>query len=279
MCPHCGQNAPLVYRGVSAFCSACGEPRIPFTANAVNLKGKPAKIGGTLAAVLGWVLLFGTLAAALIVGAILQALFPAAVLGWVLGGIIAAIGVGASLLLLFGGRALRRSGTSAAEAAKLDALGTLAAHHKGNITAQSASEALGSSYEEADAFLTALAKRPESGVSLEIDEEGKIFYRFARYAPATAWPGETKVRVDAPTALAPEPVPRAATGPQAAPARVVTEPMGLVPDHVRVAPVTGPDGTKVVPVVQQGRPVPPREVEVVSADEGKGEADPRRARS
>ena len=81
MCPHCGQNAPLVYKGVSAFCSACGEPRIPFTANAVNLKGKPAKIGGALAAVAGWVILFGTLVAALIVGAIFQAIFPAAFLG------------------------------------------------------------------------------------------------------------------------------------------------------------------------------------------------------
>jgi hypothetical protein len=225
---------------------------------------------------MGWVLLFATLAVSLIVWGVLQSLFPGAPAGWVLGGVIAAIGTAASMVLLLGGRALRRSGTSAAEAARLDALGTLAAHHKGNVTAQIASEALGSSYEEADAFLTGLAKRPESGVSLEIDEEGKIFYRFARYAPAPVWPGEGKVRVDAGPAAAPA---AALEPPAAAPARVVTEGMPVVPDHVRVPVPTGPGGTKVVPV-QPGSPgVAPREVEVVAADEGAGgEAERRRAR-
>jgi hypothetical protein len=280
MCPSCGQNAPLVYRGVSAFCSACGQPRVPFTANAVSLKGKPAKIGGTVAAVAGWLLMFGSLAAALIVGAIFQALFPAAVLGWVLGGVIAAAGVGVSLLLLLGGRALRRSGTNAAESARLDALGTLAAHQRGNVTAQNASETLGCTYEEADAFLTTLAKRPDSGVSLEVDDDGKIYYRFARYAPPPVWPSDAKVRVDAITpggARAPTVLAQASVPPPAAPApRVVTEGMPEVPAHVRVPPI-GPEGTKVVPVYPAtGQPgAPPGEPEVVSADE----ADPRRARS
>jgi hypothetical protein len=271
MCPHCGQNAPLVYRGVSAFCSACGQARLPFTANAVNLKGKPAKIGGTVAAVAGWVLLLGSLAAALIVGAIFQAIFPAAVLGWVLGGVIGALGGGISLLLLFGGRALRRSGTTAAESARFDALGTLAAHQKGIVTAQNASEALGCTYEEADAFLTTLAKRPDGGISLEVDDDGKIFYRFARYAPQPVWPGEGKVRVD--------PFADTGAGVLAKPApRVVTEAMGVVPDHVRVPVPTGPGGTKVVPVHGQAG-VPPGEREVVPAEEETAEADPRRARS
>jgi len=255
---------------------------VPFTANAVNLKGKPAKIGGALASVFGWVLLFGTMAASLIVWGVLQALFPDAAAGWLLGGVIATIGGAASAVLLFGGRALRRSGTSAAEAARLDALGTLAAHHKGNITAQNASEALGCTYEDADAFLTAMAKRPESGVSLEIDDEGKIYYRFARHAPQLAWPAEGKVRVEAVPAAAP-PAPPAPPAQAEPPARVVTEAMPVVPEHVRVPVLTGPGGTKVVPV-QPGSPLaPPREVEVAptdeGADEGAREADPRRARS
>jgi hypothetical protein len=234
---------------------------VPFTANAVNLKGKPAKIGGALASVFGWVLLFGTMAASLIVWGVLQSLFPDAAAGWLLGGVIATIGGVASTVLLLGGRALRRTGTSAAEAARLDALGTLAAHHKGNITAQNASEALGCPYEEADAFLTAMAKRPESGVSLEIDDEGKIYYRFARYAPAPVWAGA------APAAKA-EP-----------PGRVVTEAMPMVPEHVRAPVLTGPGGTKVVPV-QPGSPVAPRrEAEVVAGDEPEDEANRRRAGS
>jgi hypothetical protein len=277
MCPSCGQNAPLVYRGVSAFCSACGKPRMPFTANAVNLRGKPAKLGGTVASVVGWVVLFGTLAAALIVGALFQALFPAAVLGWVLGGLIGTIGVAVSLLLLFGGRALRRSGTDAAQAARLDALGTLAAYQRGIVTSQAASEALGVSFEEADAFLTALAKQPESGVSLEVDDEGKLTYRFLRYAPQPVWPPEAKVRVK--TELG-EPPAQAAGAPQspqrqAGAAKGGTEAMPQVLPH-------GPGGTKVVAAHPPGTP-PPAEVRIAEPEgvplEDEISADPRRMRS
>jgi hypothetical protein len=196
MCPSCGQDAPLVYKGVSAFCFACGKPRTPLTASAVNFRGKPAKIGGTLASFAGWLLLFGALVAALIVGAIFQAIFPAAILGWVLGGVIAVVGVVVSLLLLFGGRALKRSGMSAARAAQLDALGSLASYQHGVITVQMASESLGLPLGQADAFLTSLAKQPDSGVTLEVDDDGKITYRFARYAPPSAWPAGAKLRVD-----------------------------------------------------------------------------------
>lgn len=207
MCPSCGQSAPLVYRGVSAFCSACGKPRFPLTAGAVNLRGKPAKIGGKVATVAGWLLLFGVLATALIVGALLQAIFPVgAVLGWIVGGVIAVVGVVASLVLLFGGRALSRSGTSAAREAQLDALGTLAAYQRGIVTAHMASESLGLSVAQADALLTSLAKQPESGVTLEVDDDGKITYRFAAHAPPAAWPAGAKLRVDVPPAIAGDPL-------------------------------------------------------------------------
>jgi len=201
MCPHCGQDAPLVYKGVSAFCFACGKPRLPLTASAVNFRGKPAKIGGTVAAVAGWVLLFGAVAAALIVGAILQAIFPAGVVGWIVGGVIALVGVVVSLLLLFGGHLLRRSGANAAHAARLDALGTLAAHQGGIVTAQMASASLGLPLDQADAFLTTLAKQPDGGVTLEVDDDGRITYRFSRYAPPLAWPSGAQLRVDAKPAV------------------------------------------------------------------------------
>jgi hypothetical protein len=198
MCPTCGQDAPLVYKSVLAFCSACGKPRIPLSASAVNFRGKPATIGGTVAAVAGWLLLFGTLAVALTVGAVLQAIFPVgAVVGWIVGGVIAVAGVVTSLLLLFGGRALRRSGTNASRAARLDALNTLAAYQRGVVTAQMASESLGLSLDQADAFLTSLAKQPDSGVTLEVDEDGKITYCFANHARPLAWGAGTKMRVDA----------------------------------------------------------------------------------
>jgi hypothetical protein len=290
MCPHCGQNAPLVYKGVSAFCSACGKPRTPFTANAVNLRGKPAKIGGTVAAVAGWVVLGLSLTIALVIGVLLQAIFPAAAAGWVIGGVIATFGLAASLLLLFGGRALRRSGTQAAEAAKLEALGSLAAYHNGVITPQGAADALGLPIEQADQLLTSLAKQPESGISLEFDEEGRIAYRFARYAPAQAWP-----RAMATPAPPGAEIPGGAVGPrvdQGGRVRVNTEvaqPMAQAPPaHTpgsrggttampKAQPV-GPEGTMVIP---ERPPVGARipEPDEVLAEATEDPPDPRRARS
>jgi hypothetical protein len=288
MCPHCGQNAPLVYRGVSAFCSACGKPRTPFTANAVNLRGKPAKIGGTVASVIGWVILFGSVAVALILGAILQAIFPmGAVVGWVVGGVIATVGIGIAMLLLFGGHALRRSGTQSAEAARRDALGTLASYHQGIVTAQNAAEALGIAVDQADAFLTSLAKQPDSGITLEVDDEGRITYRFARYAPQAAWP--PPARVGQGTQLAPEnmrveaepepvqaPVPATAR-PEPAPAerppRGRTEPMPQ-------AQAVGPLGTMVVKSrPPQGIRIAEPEVVPAGDEEEEGAPGARRARS
>jgi hypothetical protein len=274
MCPHCGQNAPLLYRGVSASCSACGKPRLPFTANAVNLRGRPAKLGGTVAKVAGWILLFGSLAAALLLGAISQAI-GGPFLGWVVGGLTAVVGVGLALLLLFGGRALRQSGIHAAEAARLEALSSLAAVQQGIVTSQKAAEALGVPLDEADRFLTHLANQPDSGITLEVDDDGKLTYRFARYAPARAWPGETKMRVDAPPPgerAGQAPLPGGLGSPGG---RGATEIMPL-------ADPVGPFGTKVVPA----RPpsdapkagVRVTEVEVVPADD-EAPADPRRMRS
>ena len=51
MCPHCRQNAPIVYRGVLAYCTACGAPRPPFSAKSIDLAGQPSKIGGAVARV------------------------------------------------------------------------------------------------------------------------------------------------------------------------------------------------------------------------------------
>src|SRR5262245_36670091 len=81
-CSRCGQDAPTVVRGLETFCVACGAPRLPLAAMPVNLAGRPSKVGGTIARVLGWAALVGGLSAAAIVGALLQVIFPAGVAGW-----------------------------------------------------------------------------------------------------------------------------------------------------------------------------------------------------
>ena len=52
MCPRCRQNAPIVYRGVNAFCTACGAPRSVLANTSVNLAGQPSKVGGQVTRVL-----------------------------------------------------------------------------------------------------------------------------------------------------------------------------------------------------------------------------------
>jgi hypothetical protein len=189
MCPHCGRDAPLVYRGPLAYCSACNKARVPLSAAGVNLTGKPAKLGGTLASVLGWVVLAVMLAIALILGAIFQAIFPpGAIVGWAIGGVVAALGIAAALVLLLGGRFLSRTGDRASLRARRDAVTALAEHQNGIVRADGVVSSLGISLADADRLLTDLSKQPDSGVLLEVDGDGKLYYRFLAFAPEAPWP-------------------------------------------------------------------------------------------
>ena len=177
-----------MYRGPLAYCSACGKARVPLSAAGVNITGKPAKIGGTLASVAGWVVLAAMVAIALILGALLQAIFPAAIVGWVVGGVIASIGVAIAFVLLMGGRFLHRTGARASLEARKSAVTALAEHQNGILRADAVANGLGMSMAEADGFLTELSKLPDSGVVLEVDADGKLYYRFPAFAPEAPWP-------------------------------------------------------------------------------------------
>jgi hypothetical protein len=48
-------------------------------------------------------------------------------------------------------------------------------------------KALGVTSAEAEAFMTSLSRDPDSGVSLEVDADGKLFYLFKDIAP-DPWP-------------------------------------------------------------------------------------------
>ena len=190
MCPHCGREAPLLYRGPLAYCSACNKPRVPLSAGGVNLTGKPAKIGGTVASVLGWTVLAVMLGIALILGALLQAIFPpGALVGWAVGGVVAALGVAAALVLLLGGRFLHSAGERASLKARKDAVFALAQNQKGIVRSDLVGSSLGIGVAEADAFLTELSRQPDGGVVLEVDNDGKLFYRFPAILAELPWPG------------------------------------------------------------------------------------------
>jgi len=190
VCPRCGQNAPIVYKGIAAYCTACGAARIPLTEKSVNLAGQPAQIGGTLARIVGWLVLGGGLFLALLLGAILQAIFPVSVAGFVVGGGIAIGTIALAMVILRGGKSLREGGVSEEKSARTQAIFAMAPMRGGIVRPYDVAMALQISLEAADAILTDLAKTKPEHVSLEIDDQGGVYYRIDSS-------GRGRVRVDA----------------------------------------------------------------------------------
>jgi hypothetical protein len=156
----------------------------------VNVAGQPAKVGGRVASVLGKVALATGLLAALVLGGLANAIFTATTGLWV-GGIVAAVTLLVSLPLILGGRSLRRTGEDQIVAAREHAVFSLAAQRRGVLTVREVARALSIREEEADAVLTSLAKRPDSGVALDVDDNGGLSYRFTDLIPTAG----TRVRV------------------------------------------------------------------------------------
>jgi hypothetical protein len=181
-CPACGQDAPIVYKGVVPHCTACGAVRVPLSSRSVNLAGKPSRVGSTFATVLGWlVLIFGGCTT---LGVVMLAM----ALGWpmvalALGLPIAVLTLVLGIVLVRGGRSLAKSATRSENDTLVQALLAMASH-KGAVTASDAAQALGIGVAEADAMLTSLAKSDPDRVAVDVDDLGNVWYRVA------AAPGE-----------------------------------------------------------------------------------------
>jgi hypothetical protein len=178
MCPHCGRDAPIVYRGVVPYCTACGALRAPLATPSINLAGKSSQMGGTVASVAGWLVLLVGMSIAAGLALLLWAIFSgvaAAVVALPIAVVTAVVG----LLLLRGGSSLRRSGADAERATRDQALLAMAGHH-GPVTAVDAARLLNVTVASADAMLTELAKREPERVALDVDDQGIVWYRLAR---------------------------------------------------------------------------------------------------
>ncbi len=195
VCPHCRKDAPTITRGVRAYCVACGAPRSLLESTPVNVAGQPAKVGAGLATVFAWLVLAGGLTIAFFLVALLEWVLAAGGIGWVLGGFVAFVSLLISGGLWFGGRRLRKSGDARAKSAHEEALLALAAQQRGVITVDQVSKALSMTQDEADALLTELAKRPDGQVSLEVDDDGNLYYLFRAYAPAMRIGQRAPVRI------------------------------------------------------------------------------------
>jgi hypothetical protein len=202
MCPRCGRDAPIVYRGVVPSCTACGAVRTPLSGPSINLAGKPARMGGAFATVLGILVLVLGGAFALAVGLLAFALStPGVALGLSLPFALVSLVFG--VLLLGGGRRLGRAGRAAEAGVREQALLALAAE-RGGITAADGARALGTTTRDADALLTELAKREPDRLGVDIDEQGVIWFRAAgvrigsQAGPSAARPSRGGPRVDVP---------------------------------------------------------------------------------
>jgi hypothetical protein len=201
MCPNCGQNAPVLYRGVTAYCAACGKIRVPLTGSALHLAGQPSRVGSVLARVLGWIVLAVGFSVALGVAALLHLIFPTGVAGLAVGGPIAVLSVIVGLLLLRGGRHLGEKGAAAEKNAHAQALFALAINKGGSLTALDASRALDISLGAAEALLQSLAKEDFERISVDVDANGTLVYRFA--VPTRVGGEGARVRVDPEVARSP----------------------------------------------------------------------------
>jgi hypothetical protein len=175
-CPRCGRDAPIVYRGIVPYCTACGALRVPLSGPSVNMAGKPSQVGGTVASVIGWLVLVVGASFALGVG-LLFAAFHLYAVALALALPVAFMSLAFGGFLVRRGGKLNRAGTALERATRDHALLSLAAH-KGSIHAVDAARALGLSVEEADAMLTDLAKRAPEAMAVDIEESGEIAYRF-----------------------------------------------------------------------------------------------------
>jgi hypothetical protein len=196
MCPHCRQNAPIVYRGVAAYCSACQRQRPALIAPSVSYAGKPSAVGGTVAGIIGWIVLVVGLSATIGLGLLLS--IVSTTFGLAVGIPMGILTIAVSLSLLLSGRSLRKTGEKKQKEMRVRAITGLAMNRGGALTAADVAASLDMPVAEADAFLTDMAKTMSDDVTVELDDKGGIYYAFPRVAGPRQRPRieDPRVRVD-----------------------------------------------------------------------------------
>jgi hypothetical protein len=152
---------------------------MPLAGASVNMAGQPSKVGGTVARVFGWiVLVFGTLLAAGVFAACSSIAAAGAAAPYILAVPLALITWVLSYFLLKGGKSLEKSGADTQKATRNQAVFALANTRGGMVTPADLAHSIGVSPKEADDILTVMAKESPDHVSIEVDDNGTIYYRF-----------------------------------------------------------------------------------------------------
>lgn len=181
------------------YCTACGALRAPLATPSINMAGKSSQVGGTVASVAGWLVLLIGLSLELGLGLLLWAIFTGAV-ALAVALPLALISTGIGVALLRGGSSLRQSGQDKERAVHDQALLAMAGHH-GPVTATDAARLLNVSIPVADAMLTELAKRDPDRLSVDIDDQGVVWFRLANpfgasFSGLSETSADGRVRVD-----------------------------------------------------------------------------------
>jgi hypothetical protein len=154
-------------------------------------------VGGTLAGVAGVLVLLVGLSLALMLGGLFAWLTSLGV-ALAIGAPIAVVTLILGILLIAGGRSLRRSG-AAAERTTLDQALLALAQERQRVSAADAASALGIDVVQADALLTSLAKREPERIGVDVDDQGVVWYQLVGANARVARVAGPEVRVEAPT--------------------------------------------------------------------------------
>jgi hypothetical protein len=167
-----------VLHGLDSRCAACGAPRFLLAAPNISFAGQPSRVGGLAASIAGMSVLVLGLSLSAGVWFLLQSIWPASAVGWAFAVPMVAASLLVGLLLMLGGRRLRKSGTARQQEVQLDAVRAVVQHRRGPISAVDVAGALQLPEAEVDALLTRLAREQATAVTLDVDSRGQIVYDF-----------------------------------------------------------------------------------------------------
>jgi len=153
---------------------------MPFATKSVNLAGQPSKVGGTLARVFGWIsLLGGTLIGLGTWGTCHSILGPGEVASYIISIPILLVSWILATVLLRSGKQLVKSGADTEKSTRNQAIFAIANTRGGVVMPNDVAAALGITPIEADKILTDLAKEHPDHVSIDVDDNGTIYYKFS----------------------------------------------------------------------------------------------------
>lgn len=124
----------------------------------------------------GWLALLGGSLFGLTIGGILQAIFAATTVSLLVGGFFVGLSLLFGLPLILGGKMLQKSGKVAEREALEHAAIALAERKGGAVKPAELARATRISEQDADALLTAMAKRAEPVFTLEVEDDGTLRY-------------------------------------------------------------------------------------------------------